>query len=358
VSARDGGARAPWAYNGVVRSQLGDLQRARILSAMFEVASERGASTMTVAHIVERAGVSRRTFYEVFNDREDCLLAAFEDAVSYASERVLAAYGAEKTWRERVRAGLVALLSFLDEQPLIGRLLIVESDAGGPATQQRRAEIIAALTRVIERGREYAKASSTIPPLTGEGVVGGTLVIIHSRLVEKGGEPLVQLTNTFMSMIVLPYLGADVARKEFDRPTPASSRKPQAAEPSLSDPFKDARIRITYRTVRVLTAIAEDPGASNSAVADTAEIKDQGQISKLLTRLERVGMVSNTGLGPRQGAPNAWTLTASGRQVVATIRAAPRAGPGKTSDEPSAHPHPAAWPHNLTSNNKKRLQSH
>lgn len=327
-SARSGSARAaardsasaPQAYNGAVRSQLQELQRARILSAAFDVAAGRGASNMSVAHIVERAGVSRRTFYELFGDREDCLLAAFEDAVSFASERVLPAYEGERSWREQTRAGLLALLSFLDEQPLIGRLLIVESLAGGPATQKRRSEIVAALTCAVERGRDQAKTGTAVPSLTGEGVVGGVLAVIHSRLTGKSNEPLVELTNPLMSMIALPYLGSGAARRELKRPLPTPASGAMSGATLLSDPFKDAGMRLTYRTVRVLMATAQHPGASNRLIADRAEIKDQGQISKLLGRLERVGMVANTGLGPGTGAPNAWSLSEKGRQVADSIR--------------------------------------
>ncbi len=89
----------------------------------------------------------------------------------------------------------------------------------------------------------------------------------------------------------------------------------------LADPFKEAGMRLTYRTVRVLSAIAECPGASNRAIGIAAGVQDQGQISKLLGRVERIGLVANTGLGPGTGAPNSWTLTDMGRQVVHAIRA-------------------------------------
>jgi hypothetical protein len=74
-------------------------------------------------------------------------------------------------------------------------------------------------------------------------------------------------------------------------------------------------MRLTYRTARVLLAVTASPGGSNRVVADGAGVADQGQISKLLTRLEKLGLVSNTGLGPGRGAPNAWTLTKQGEEV-------------------------------------------
>jgi AcrR family transcriptional regulator len=299
--------------------QLADLQRARLLSAMFDVAAERGAANVTVAHVTERSGVSRRTFYEVFEDREDCFLAAFEQALGFASERVLPAYESGETWCERVRAALSALLVFLDEEPVVGRLLIVESLSGAAGTLERRRQAIARVTSAIDGGREDAKAAAPAS-LTAEGIVGGVLSVIHSRLVEADGGPLVGLLNQLTSMIVLPYLGATAARRELDRPAPKTESRKAEGEPLLSDPFKEAGMRLTYRTVRVLMAIVDHPGASNRLIGQSAGIEDQGQTSKLLARLQRIGLVSNTGLGPGQGAPNAWTLTDKGRQVVHTIR--------------------------------------
>lgn len=81
-------------------------------------------------------------------------------------------------------------------------------------------------------------------------------------------------------------------------------------------------MRITYRTLQVLATIAATPGASNRQIADGAGVHDQGQISKLLTRLERLGLVHNTGAGQPQGAPNAWTLTPQGQQVEQALTVA------------------------------------
>lgn len=114
-------------------------------------------------------------------------------------------------------------------------------------------------------------------------------------------------------MIVLPYMGSAAARRELSRPVPRVER--QALENGTTNPLKELDMRLTYRTVRVLLAIAEHPGASNRTVGADAGVTDQGQISKLLTRLEKLGLVTNTGLGPGRGAPNSWTLTEQGQAV-------------------------------------------
>jgi DNA-binding MarR family transcriptional regulator len=158
------------------------------------------------------------------------------------------------------------------------------------------------------------------PSLTAEGIVGGVFSVIHSRLLEGDREPLLMLLNPLMSMIVLPYLGSAAARRELEPPLPERAIPKRDSEPLTSDPFKDAGMRLTYRTVRVLMAIADHPGASNRFIGETAGMVDQGQISKLLGRLQRIGLISNTGLGPGKGAPNAWSLTDRGGQVVHAIR--------------------------------------
>jgi AcrR family transcriptional regulator len=304
---RNGGVRAPRAYDGFQRERLGELQRARIVGATFDVVCERGAGNVSVAHVVERSGVSRRTFYEQFVDREDCLLAAFEQALASVSERVSAAFeaggasaGRTLGWRERIRMGLVALLSFLDEEPSMGRVLIAESLACGPRVAERRARVLARVTNAIDEGRT----------LKGTG----------SQARSNGAPPLATLTNPLMGMIVLPYLGRAASRRELERPLPTRTADPRDSS-LVSDPFKDTGMRLTYRTVRALLAVAEHDGASNRQVGESAGVPDQGQISKLLGRLHRIGLVSNTGLGPGQGAPNAWRLTEKGRQLTDSIRA-------------------------------------
>lgn len=311
------------AGNGVGHAHIARIQRARILGAMFEVATERGAANVSVAHVVERSGVSRRTFYEAFSDREDCFLAAFEDALAFASERVLPVWAAERKWSERVRVGLIALLCFLDEEPAIGRLLIVESLSAGSRTLERRASVLARVADVVDDGRAQSAKATSLPPLTAEGLVGGALSLIHARIARSAHRPLVELANQLMSMIVLPYLGASVARRELERPIePRVGDKRDAR--LLADPFKDAGMRLTYRTVRVLMAVAELGGRgsnpSNRLVGEAAGIKDQGQMSKLLGRLRHLGLIVNTGLGPGTGAPNAWVLTAAGRELTRSIR--------------------------------------
>jgi AcrR family transcriptional regulator len=297
-------------------SRVSDIQRQRILVAMADVTAERGAASVTVAHIVARSGVSRRTFYELFSDREACLLAALDQAIAYATAAVVPAYAASERWQERVRTGLTALLRFLDEEPAMARLCVVESLGAGPRALVRRTRIVRALIAAVDQGRGEAKAGKEPPPLAGEAVVGAVLAVVHARLIEHDSEPLSNLLPALMSTIVLPYLGQPAAEKELHKPAPQLKTTTRVRK----DPLDGLDMRLTYRTVRVLIAIGGHPRASNREVATAAGIADQGQISKLLARLQSLGLIHNDGQGPFKGAPNAWALTPKGQEVEHSIR--------------------------------------
>jgi AcrR family transcriptional regulator/DNA-binding MarR family transcriptional regulator len=302
--------------NGLGPERVVEIQRARLLAAMVEESVERGAGNVAVGHVVDRAGVSRRTFYEIFTDREDCFIAAFDDGVALASRYVLDGYDPHVRWAVRCRTALTRLLSFLTFERGMGQLLIVGSLGAGTSALKRRERVLAQMIALVDQGRLESKMGNDLPPLTAEGVVGGALSVLHARLVEDAQGPLIELAGPLMAMIVLPYLGPVAARREIARPVP----KPVSlAGHGGGDPLRDLGMRLTYRTVRVLLAIAQAPGSSNRDIGIAAGIADQGQISKLLTRLHGLGLVQNTGQGPGTGTPNIWTLTQRGQAIQAMI---------------------------------------
>jgi AcrR family transcriptional regulator len=305
--------------DGLPREHVTEIQRVRVLSAMAEVASERGAGQTSVAHIVARAGVSRRTFYDLFEDREDCFLAAFEEALAQAAATVIPAFRGQARWRDAIREGLLALLMFCEANPALAQLCVAESLAAGPRALARREEIVDLLVNVVDQGRsERAARAPEPPPLAAEGAVGGVLSVIHRRLLsERPPQPLTPLLGELMSTLVLPYLGSGGAQRERNKPNPPLP--PPKPRPH-GDPLEGLDMRITYRTVRVLIAIGQTPGASNRDIADAAGIADQGQVSKLLTRLDSLGLIHNEGAGHAKGGSNAWALTPRGREVEGAIR--------------------------------------
>jgi AcrR family transcriptional regulator len=301
------------------REQVDEIQRARVLSALCEVVSERGVGAVTVADIVARAGVSRRTFYALFADRDECFLAAFDRAVGAAAGQVVPVFEAEGRWRDRIRRALVASLEFIEEEPGLGALCVVHALGAGPLALARRAELVSALVVAIDEGRCEARKGHEPAPLAGEGAVGAVLAVLHSRLCrEDAGESLTALAGALMGMIVLPYLGQAAAERELARPAP--ERTPTRRSRAREDPLKGLDMRLTYRTVRVLVAIGAEPGASNRRIGAAAGIADQGQTSKLLQRLTGLGLIQNAGHAGSRGEPNAWHLTPRGQQLRRTIQ--------------------------------------
>ena len=307
--------------NGLPRGQVTEIQRSRMLTAAVQTVIEVGYARMTVAQVIGRARVSRKTFYDVFLDREDCFLAAFDQAIAQARTLVIESYSQELGWREGVRAGLARLLMFMDEEPGLAKLCVVEALGAGARVLESRAKVLDELAEVVDRGRSVGSTTSEPPEVTAEGVVGAVFAVLHTRLLEGGKGPLSNLLAPLMSMIVLPYLGARAASKELARPAPKprkAARPP--ARPGGRDPLEGLEMRLTYRTVRVLVVIGAHPGASNREIAEGSGIADQGQISKLLMRLQRLDLVENRGEGQPRGASNAWHLTERGAEVERAAR--------------------------------------
>jgi AcrR family transcriptional regulator/DNA-binding MarR family transcriptional regulator len=345
---------------------VSELQRGRLLSATFALVGERGYEGVTARSVSERAGVSNRTFYQCFSDREDCFLAAFDHAIDGLEVEVRAGWESEPGWAARVRAALAALLRTLDREPAVRRLVFVEALAAGPRVLERRARVLEGLARVVDGGRVNAKAPAALledqgrSALVAEGVVGGVVGVIHARLLESRSEPLIELLGALMAMIVLPYRGSAAAAREVSASggrrgtsgagSARSHGRPRLAEgqiaPSIAMPrplgsASPLDYRLTNRSQMALAAVAECPGSNNREVSEAIGLADQGQVSRIMKRLQEQGLVENTQADVKRLA-RAWRLTGGGEAVIAAYRDTRRgkdlgqAGPSfTTTDRPA-----------------------
>jgi AcrR family transcriptional regulator len=297
-------------------------RRERIFRAIAESVAERGVRGVTFADIAVRAKVSPVKVREEFIGVEDGVTAAFDWASARAGAAMAEAYEGEARWVEAIRAAVAAMLDFIEAEPALARLWIFDSFGAGPKVLRSRAKAVATLCRYIDRGR-LEPASRTEPPaITAEGVVGALSAVLQARLPAPKPAPPRELLGELTGLVLLPYLGSAAARHELARPVPRA-RSERSASPlprSGRSAVEGVGMKLTYRTARVLTALAERPGLTNREVGNRAEIVDQGQISKLLSRLEARGLVANYSAGGRRGSPNLWQLTPRGEQVELVVR--------------------------------------
>ncbi|HEY1690370.1 MAG TPA: TetR/AcrR family transcriptional regulator [Solirubrobacteraceae bacterium] len=312
------------------------MQRSRVLVATVGVTAERGYVAASVAAISQRAGVSRRTFYELFENREECFIAVLKD-LETRIERAAVAASAEignGSWRERVRAGLWAVLCLFDSEPALANVCLLESQRGGQLVLEERERILRRLTRIVDAGRDESRDGGGAGTLTAEATVGACLAVLQARVLTRQGrgtvrEPqLRELLGELMALIVLPYLGAASARRERSRPAPRSVDRAQEDTEAIDTDGRlgELPIRLTYRTARVLQAVDElaDAGfsPSNREVGERAGVRDAGQVSKLLARLQMHGLVENSVTdAPVRGERNRWALTSLGRRLTGVISA-------------------------------------
>jgi TetR/AcrR family transcriptional regulator len=305
---------------GRPRDQVVEMQRARILAAAVDVVAESGYAALTVGAVVQRARISRKTFSALFANRDTCFLAVVDEIFTRAHLVVSAAYAAESGWLDATRAALESLLRLIDEEPSLARIWFVDALAGPDAVRARRAEATAMLVAAVDAGRGVADVGRQPPRLTAEATVGALWQILHKRLANGHDEPCLELLGPCMYLVALPYLGVARARAELRRKPSLYEPPGNGADTQRSgEPLRGTTVRVTYRTTRTLDVISARPGMSNRTVAEESGINDQGQASKLLSRLERLALIENRGLGKDRGAPNAWHLTTRGVELIRAI---------------------------------------
>jgi len=189
-------------------------QRERLLEAAVRVVARKGYAATTVADLTKEAGISRTTFYEMFEDKETCFLAAYDAAVEALVRRVSVAFEAEEGWPRRARAGLAALLVGLAEEPKLARLALVGVSAAGPAAQRRYRAALQRLTPLFDEGRDFAPGGRGLPANTSRMAIGAVAGLISDELAENGGERLPNLLSDVLFATLVPYIGPAAAARE------------------------------------------------------------------------------------------------------------------------------------------------
>ena len=201
----------PPGRHGLPRSFVISNQRERILSAVAYVTSAASYGEMSVEDIIVTAGVSRRTFYEHFKNKEDVFLAAFDAVTAQLVEQVVTAVEAEETFSAQCVGGLRAFLEFVASEPAFGRMCIVEALAAGPEAIKRRNDTMRAFAALIEGKSQELLGEKAPSPLSAETVVGGIYEVVYTRVLRGEVRELPGLLPDLAYSALLPYLGPRAA---------------------------------------------------------------------------------------------------------------------------------------------------
>jgi AcrR family transcriptional regulator len=193
-------------------------KRERILQGMLRAVGTHGYERTTVQDAIAESGAYRQAFYDSFSDKEDCYLQALDAGSAWVELAMRDAAIGQTTWRAQLRGALSGLLRFLDEEPAVGRALLVEVHAAGSRAVAKRTEALTRASLMVDLARQEGDDSA--PAISAEAVVAGILAVLHSRLAANQASGYRRLLPELMYLAVLPFYGADAAKAAMRADSP------------------------------------------------------------------------------------------------------------------------------------------
>jgi AcrR family transcriptional regulator len=297
------------------------MQRARILEAMTDIVAERGLHGTTIAAVAKQARVSRLTFTEAFGSVEQAFVALVEQVTEWPANLIAEAFQGADSWRAGILAGLEALLVFLDAEPALARVCVIDALAGPQAALEHRARLLQPLIALVDSVRETLPRSQQPPPIAAEATVVSVAGLLHARMVSGQAPPFIKLLGELAEQMVFAFLGAKEAAEAVriaNKRSHAIARERFARPPALRVPIpRQLHHARASRARACVLYLAENPGASNRKIASGIGIRHLGQASTLLARLEEIEVLTKRAGGA--GRPNAWRLSSHGEEIVRSL---------------------------------------
>jgi AcrR family transcriptional regulator len=213
--------RLPRGSHGLDRDVVEASQRTRLLEAVGRAVADRGYAAATIDDIVRGAGVSKKTFYEHFADKQGCFLAAYETAAEELFEQVRDAHATSDDWLGRTRAGIRAYLHWLAAEPALARVFLIEFVAAGPRAadaRERMRDRYAVLMRELqEEARADMPALPRLPEEVFHAAVAAVDELVVRRIRETTARDLPQLEPILLYLQLALLAGPDVAAASAER---------------------------------------------------------------------------------------------------------------------------------------------
>lgn len=207
----------PGGRHGLAPEEVAASQRSRILGGMATAVAERGYEATSIADVIARAGVSRKTFYQQFAGKDECFAAACGQEIERLVEVTLSAFEGEgPPWTRRLRGALTALCAALAANPAAARLCFVEALDAGAATAARRREALRGLLPVFEAAPTDALADDAFAESLRMGRIGDLAEMLQHEIAAGAGATLPRLVPQLTYLMALPFLGPERAARELE----------------------------------------------------------------------------------------------------------------------------------------------
>jgi len=206
-------AIVPLGRHGLAPDVVAAHQRERLFHATVDLVAKRGYRNTSIDHIVKAARVGYVAFYDLYDGKEDCFLAAFDRIVSEAAETLSGAVAREEEWPRQIAAALVSTLELIVADPRRARIALVEIQAAGPAAYVRYEEAVDRAVPKLREGRAFNPDTADLSATLEEAVLGGILWVVHQRLVKGELKQVEPLLEEAIQIALSPYLGDAEARR-------------------------------------------------------------------------------------------------------------------------------------------------
>lgn len=188
-------------------------QRQRLLRAALNVFSDKGSSAATVQDVIREARVSRATFYKLFPDKQGCLAALHDELLDWLWDEVAAVAGAAGSWPERLQVAVGRSIELLADDPRIARICAAEVFAAGPQVRARHDRLVDELGAALRLGRAERPWGPDLPELLEPMLVRGAISLVGRSIVYGYGPPPPTLAAELSEFTLIPYFGAEEARR-------------------------------------------------------------------------------------------------------------------------------------------------
>jgi len=214
----------PRGRHAAPRRVVREVQRARMLEAMVQAVAEKGYARVSVADVIDGAGVSRKTFYEQFANKEECFLAAYDAGVDALLEAIDAAVAAPAPdWLSATRRAVEVYLETMAASPAFARALLIEVLGAGPDALARRDVVqerfAAQLSAIQRRARADIPEIPELAPHTFRAAVGAVNELVTAHVLELGAETLPELSDAIVDVHLALLVGRELAQRIATEPT-------------------------------------------------------------------------------------------------------------------------------------------